>query len=123
MRIVFMGTPAFAVPSLRRLLEDGHTVPLVVTQADKPAGRGHTLTAPPVKQFAIEQGLQFYQPVTLKDDESFAVLSAANPNSSWWWHTANCCQRACWRCRRTDASTCTRRCFPNIAVPHPSSGR
>ena len=65
MKIVFMGTPEFAVPCLARLLEDGHTVSLVVTQADKPKGRGHRLTPPPVKAFALEHGLPVFQPQSM----------------------------------------------------------
>ena len=52
MRIVFMGTPDFAVPCLQRILDDGHEVPAVFTQPDKPVGRHATLTPPPVKRLA-----------------------------------------------------------------------
>ena len=68
MNIVFMGTPDFAVPCLRALLEDGHRVSLVVTQADKPKGRGHRLTAPPVKELALTSGIPVFQPTTLKNE-------------------------------------------------------
>ena len=79
MKIVFMGTPEFAVPCLARLLEDGHTVPLVVTQADKPKGRGHRLTPPPVKAFALERGLPVYQPQSMKAPETLERLREAAP--------------------------------------------
>ncbi len=79
MKIVFMGTPEFAVPCLARLLEDGHTVPLVVTQADKPKGRGHRLTPPPVKAFALEHGLPVYQPQSMKAPETLERLREAAP--------------------------------------------
>lgn len=69
MRIIFMGTPEFAVPCLERLLQDGHTVPLVVTQADKPKGRGQKLTPPPVKACALIHDIPVLQPDTLKSDE------------------------------------------------------
>lgn len=79
MKIVFMGTPEFAVPCLARLLEDGHTVPLVVTQADKPKGRGHRLAPPPVKAFALEHGLPVYQPQSMKVPETLERLREAAP--------------------------------------------
>ena len=79
MNIVFMGTPDFAVPCLRALLEDGHRVSLVVTQADKPKGRGHRLTAPPVKELALTSGIPVFQPTTLKNGEAAERIAAARP--------------------------------------------
>ena len=73
MRILFMGTPDFALFSLRALVEAGEDVVGVVTQPDKPRGRGYTLTPPPVKVYAEEKGLPVYQPRTLRD-EAFADL-------------------------------------------------
>lgn len=70
MRIVFMGTPESAVPSLRRLVEDGHEVVAVWTQPDKPAGRGDKLRSPPVKEFALEHGLRVEQPAKIRTDEA-----------------------------------------------------
>ena len=69
MRIVFMGTPDFAVPSLRKLHEVGHEVALVVTQPDRPAGRGRALRSPPVKNAATELGLPIEQHETVNTDE------------------------------------------------------
>lgn len=70
LRIVFMGTPEFAVESLKSLVEGGYNVVAVVTQPDKPVGRHQdTLQAPPVKQYALEQGLPVLQPVKMKDPE------------------------------------------------------
>jgi methionyl-tRNA formyltransferase len=69
MRIVFMGTPESAVPSLRRLVDDGHMVVAVWTQPDRPAGRGNKLTPPPVKQFALEHNLPIQQPHKIKTPE------------------------------------------------------
>lgn len=77
MNVVFMGTPEFAVPCLERLVEDGHTVSLVVTQADKPKGRGQKLTPPPVKETALKLGLPVFQPTTLKSEEAQATLRGA----------------------------------------------
>src|SRR4030081_409131 len=66
MRIVFMGTPESAVPSLRRLLDDGHEIIAVWTQPDKPAGRGNKLHQSPVKEFAVEHKLTVHQPSKIK---------------------------------------------------------
>jgi methionyl-tRNA formyltransferase len=70
MRIVFMGTPESAVPSLRRLLEDGHDIVAVWTQPDKPAGRGDKMRSPPIKEFALEHGLHVEQPKKIKTDQA-----------------------------------------------------
>ena len=69
MKIVYMGTPDFAVLPLKALYEDTHEIALVVTQPDKPKGRGHKLTPPPVKEFAQEHNLCVYQPESCKTDE------------------------------------------------------
>ena len=67
MRILFMGTPDFAVFSLRALVENGENVVGVVTQPDQPKGRGYVMTPPPVKVYAAEKGIPVYQPETLKN--------------------------------------------------------
>jgi len=66
--LVFAGTPVFAVPALDALLRAGHTVRVVYTQPDRPAGRGRKLTASPVKEFAQTHGLEIRQPLNLKED-------------------------------------------------------
>jgi len=77
LRIVFMGTPEFAVETLRRLVEGGYQVVAVVTQPDKPVGRHQdTLQAPPVKQYAVEQGIPVLQPVKMKDPAFLDELRA-----------------------------------------------
>jgi methionyl-tRNA formyltransferase len=68
MRIVFFGSPAAALPSLERLLLAGHDIPLVVTQPDRPAGRGRRLTPCPVKAFARERGIPTYEPERIRKD-------------------------------------------------------
>ncbi len=68
MKVVFMGTPEFAVLSLNRLVSDGHDVVMVVTQEDKPKGRKFVMTPPPVKQCAVSYGIDVYQPNTLKNN-------------------------------------------------------
>lgn len=75
-----MGTPDFAVPCLERLIADGHTIPLVVTQADKPKGRGHHMTPPPVKECALAHGLPVFQPARLRDEEALETIRAAKPD-------------------------------------------
>ncbi len=79
MRIVFMGTPEFAVPCLERLIRDGHEVIGVLTQPDKPKGRGYAMTPPPVKQAALKAGISVYQPSSVKTEEALAQLSALAP--------------------------------------------
>ncbi|MEG2173859.1 MAG: methionyl-tRNA formyltransferase [Oscillospiraceae bacterium] len=79
MRIVFMGTPDFALPSLARLCADGHCVAGVFTQPDKPQGRHFTLTPSPVKTFALEKGLLVFQPPTLKNEDVQQTLRALAP--------------------------------------------
>ena len=76
MRLVFMGTPEAAVPTLQRCLEDGHEVVAVWTQPDRPAGRGNKLTAPPVKEFALKHHLTVHQPAKIRTEESLALFSS-----------------------------------------------
>ena len=80
MRLVFMGTPDFAVPCLQRLLEDGHEVPAVFTQPDKPVGRHAVLTPPPVKQLALSHGIPVYQPTKMRDGTVAALLRELAPD-------------------------------------------
>ena len=74
LRIVYMGTPDFAVESLRCLVEGGYNVVGVITMPDKPAGRGHKLQFSPVKQYALEQNLPLLQPEKLKDEAFVEAL-------------------------------------------------
>ena len=76
MRIVFMGTPDFAVASLAALVDAGFEIAAVVTAADKPAGRGQKLSESAVKKYAMEKGLKVLQPVKLKDPEFINELQA-----------------------------------------------
>ena len=79
MKILFMGTPDFALFSLRALCDAGENVVGVVTQTDKPKGRGYELCPPPVKVFAEERGIPVYQPKTLRGDEFAETLSQIDP--------------------------------------------
>ena len=80
MRIVFMGTPEFAVPSLKALLDAGYGVVGVFTQPDRPVGRGHKLAACPVKKLAVERGVPVYQFERLRNEEGLACLRALAPD-------------------------------------------
>ena len=77
-RVVFAGTPAFAASALRAVLDAGHEVALVLTQPDRPAGRGLKPRPSEVKALALERGLTVVQPATLRSPESSALLRAAN---------------------------------------------
>ncbi len=79
MRIVFMGTPDFAVPTLKSLISAGHNVVGVFTQPDKPVGRKQILTSPPVKAYAERNGIKVFQPTTLKDGAAYEILKELDP--------------------------------------------
>ena len=82
MDLVFCGTPQFAVPTLQALVDAGHDVRLVVTQPDRPSGRGMELTAPPVKQLALKIGLPIAQPERIKNNAEFrAQIESICPRS------------------------------------------
>ena len=86
MRILFMGTPDIAAASLQALLDAGHEVCAVFTRRDKPVGRKQILTAPPVKQLAVERGIPVLR----------MTSSRSWPRrSSWWWPTAASSRRSC----------------------------
>src|ERR1043165_9365277 len=76
MRIVFMGTPQAAVPTLRQCVADGHEVVGVWTQPDKPAGRGNKVSFSPVKKFALSRGLGVFQPARIKNDEAKQLFAS-----------------------------------------------
>ncbi len=79
-RVLFAGTPEFALASLRALTNAGITPVAALTQPDRPAGRGKRLTASPVKRFALDHGIEVLQPVTLKDPDAVAQIAAFNPD-------------------------------------------
>jgi methionyl-tRNA formyltransferase len=76
MRIVFMGTPQAAVPTLRRCVADGHEIVAVWTQPDRPAGRGNKISISPVKEFALAHGLTVQQPQRIKNDEAKQLFAS-----------------------------------------------
>jgi methionyl-tRNA formyltransferase len=82
MRLVFCGTPAFAVPTLHALLAAGHSIELALCQPDRPSGRGLTLTAPPVKRAALDSGIEVLQPEKIRNNtELQARLEAIRPDA------------------------------------------
>ena len=112
MRIVFMGTPDFAVPSLERLIQAGHTVCGVFCQPDKPVGRHQNkLQAPPVKQAALEHGIPVFQPTKLRDGTALAQLKELNP------------ELIVVAAYGRILPTSTRPCCPSTGGPPPSTGR
>ena len=82
MNIIYMGTPDFAVPALKKLYESKHTVQAVFTQPDKPRGRKMVLTPPDVKVCAQELNIPVYQPTTFKSEEPLAVALYSTPGHS-----------------------------------------
>lgn len=82
MKLIFMGTPQFAVPSFLRLIEDGHDISAVFTQPDRPAGRGKSVKQPAVKAAALEHGLSVYQPEKIKKNEEVrSLLQSLSPDA------------------------------------------
>ena len=82
LKLVFCGTPQFAVPTLEALLAAGHEISLVVSQPDRPVGRSHELTAPPVKQTALAAGIEVAQPEKIRKNEEFrARLESIAPDA------------------------------------------
>ena len=79
MKVIFMGTPDFAVPTLE-LLEKEHEVSLVITQPDRPKGRGKQMTPPPVKAKALELGIEVYQPESINTEESISKIKEISPD-------------------------------------------
>lgn len=80
MRVVFMGTPDFAVDTLRAVIAAGHEVALVVTQPDKPKGRGNAVAQSPVKECALSHGISVYQPRRVREAECIAYIADFHPD-------------------------------------------
>ena len=81
MRLIFCGTPDFAVPTFERLIKEKFAIDLVVTNLDEPRGRGYEVKAPPVKLAAMRAGIEVYQPARLKDAETAEFLSRHHPDA------------------------------------------
>jgi methionyl-tRNA formyltransferase len=80
MKIIFMGTPEFAVPTLESLFQKGYSIELVITQKDKPKGRGKKVQYTPVKEKALELNLPVFQPDNINDPESIEIMKNINPD-------------------------------------------
>ena len=80
LKIVFMGTPEFAVSCLERTITDGHAVSGVFCQPDRPKGRGMALLPPPIKKIALKKGIPVFQPLNLKDGEALTILRELSPD-------------------------------------------
>ncbi|SMC35684.1 methionyl-tRNA formyltransferase [Oscillospiraceae bacterium] len=80
LKIVFMGTPAFAATCLEKLCDEGYNVVLSVSQPDKPVGRKHILTPPETKVFAQSQGIEVFQPTSMKSDEAYEKIRSCEPD-------------------------------------------
>ena len=120
MKIVFMGTPDFAVPSLQGLIDDGHEILAVYTQPDKPVGRKQVLTPPPVKALALEHGLPVYQPTKMRDGTVAAQLRELAPDLIAVVAYGRILP---WRSRPMAASMYMGRCCPSTGALVRSSGR
>ncbi len=83
MRVIFAGTPEFARVALERLLQAGFEVPLVLTQPDRPAGRGMKLQASPVKRCALEHGIRVEQPLSLRLDGKYPRMPLRHARRCW----------------------------------------
>ncbi|MFZ5966315.1 MAG: methionyl-tRNA formyltransferase [Bacillota bacterium] len=80
MKIVYMGTPDFAVPSLEAIIKNGHIVAAAVTQPDKPKGRGKKLSPPPVKEMALQHGIPVFQPKKVKEKDFVQIMKELAPD-------------------------------------------
>ena len=126
MRILFMGTPDIAAECLKALYAAGHDICAVYTRRDKPVGRKQVLTAPPVKEVALEHGTPVFQPRTLRDGRRGRQHSARWPRSSIVVVAYGCILPAspCWNMpRNTAASICTSPCCPSTVAAPRCSGQ
>ena len=123
MRIVFMGTPDFSVPTLESLVKGGHEVLAVVTQPDKPKGRGKSVLMTPVKEKALELGIPVYQPVKVREPEFMEVLKGLDAEVFVVVAFGRSFLRRSWKCPGTAVSTSM---LPASQIPgsraHPVGG-
>ena len=120
LRIVYMGTPDFAVEALRQLVEGGYNVVGVITMPDKPAGRGHKIQYSPVKQYALEQNLPLLQPEKLRRLYRRCVNGK---RICRLWLLSVCYRKWCGVCRGWELSISMLLCFLNTGGPLLSIGR
>jgi methionyl-tRNA formyltransferase len=115
MRIVFMGTPESAVPSLRRLVDDRHEIVAVWTQPDKPSGRGKKLHQSPVKEFATKHNLTIHQPQKIKNDEAKKLFASHQADVAVVVAYGKILPAEFLNAPKQAVSTCTSLCCRNIA--------
>lgn len=122
MKIVFMGTPDFAVPSLHALTEAGYAVAAVVTQPDKPKGRGKTLLPTPVKEEAVMHDIPVYQPEKVRNNPEFLeILKEINPDIIVVAAYGQIIPKKSWNFRNLDVSIFMRLFFRNTEEQRLSS--
>jgi methionyl-tRNA formyltransferase len=122
MRIVFMGTPEFSVPSLNALISRGDDVAAVVTQPDRERGRGQKVLPSPVKTVALEHGIPVLQFPRIKAPEGVAALRKLAPDLIVTAAFGKYCPRKFSTLRKWDASMYTLRCCRNTGARRPSNG-
>ena len=103
MKLIFAGTPEFAASALQSAIDAGHDIALVLTQPDRPAGRGMKLKASPVKTLALAHGLPVSQPLTLKTAEAQAEIAAVGAEVMVVAAYGLILPGSCWRCPRAAA--------------------
>lgn len=106
MRVIFMGTPDFSVGTLEAIIEAGHEVALVVTQPDKPKGRGKTMQYTPVKECALSHGIEVFQPVKIRETANIEYLRKFNADIIIVVALDRFCQRVFLICLDTAVSMC-----------------
>lgn len=126
MRIVYMGTPDIAVPTLRYLAESKHQVVGVLTQPDRPKGRGHHTIPTAVKAAALEYDIPVYQPLSLRKGGDAAAaletLRQLNPDLIVVLAYGQIRRKRCWNCQSMGVSIFTHPCSRHTVAQHPFSG-
>mgnify|MGYP000249555907 CR=1 FL=1 len=123
MKIIYMGTPDFAVAPLAALAENGYEVEAVITQPDKPKGRGKTMMPTPVKEEALKHGIPVLQPVKVRDSEFVEELKNLAPDIIIVAAFGQIIPKSILDMRDSDVSISMRLCFLNIVELHRSSRR
>mgnify|MGYP002792760588 CR=1 FL=1 len=124
MKVVYMGTPDFAVAPMESILAAGHEIIGVFTQPDKPKGRGKAVQFTPVKEVALAAGIPVYQPKKVRDPEFIEQFRALDPDAAVVLSsrpTAKSCRGKSSICPNTAVSTYTRPCSQSTAARRPSS--